>query len=93
MTTSTESISDQETGSLWLYLFGIIDRPVATFRSRAVVLDAVHLGGLARADETRPQPIAETPSDREDAPLLFDPRHDLELGGALVDHRDIDVDV
>ena len=33
MTTSTESISDQETRSLWLYLFGIIDRPVATFEA------------------------------------------------------------
>ena len=33
MTTSTESVSNQDTRPLWLHLFGIIDRPVATFEA------------------------------------------------------------
>jgi hypothetical protein len=33
MTTSTESMSNQEIRPLWQYLFGIIDRPVATFEA------------------------------------------------------------
>ncbi|MBN1218634.1 MAG: YIP1 family protein [Anaerolineae bacterium] len=31
MTTSTESVTGQESRSLWFHLFGIIDRPVSTF--------------------------------------------------------------
>ena len=33
MTTSTESVSNQDTRPLWLHLFGMIDRPVITFEA------------------------------------------------------------